>query len=205
MPNIKFIYFDVGGVLIFDYSGTNKWQEMKRDLGVSAEQDAIFEQIWQKHHSRICIDDDVDQIIPEFKRAGINIPANYSMLADFIARFTANVELHKIAQQIATTHQVGLLTNMYPRMLALIKKQQLIPDINWRAEIDSSIVGHQKPEPAIFELAEQASQIPPAQILFIDNSIENLNAAQQRGWQTLLYDPQNPKDSNLEIKGRLKL
>lgn len=34
---IKFIYFDVGGVVILDYSKTNKWNEMLTDLGIPEE------------------------------------------------------------------------------------------------------------------------------------------------------------------------
>ena len=43
MPDIKFIYFDIGGVLLLDFSKTNKWLEMRRDLGISPDLDSQFE------------------------------------------------------------------------------------------------------------------------------------------------------------------
>ena len=42
MSKISFVYFDVGGVILLDYSGTNKWVEMQRGLGINPELDAKF-------------------------------------------------------------------------------------------------------------------------------------------------------------------
>lgn len=68
MQNIKFIYFDVGGVLLRDFSGTNKWQEMIKALGVTQKNESTFNEIWQQHRNKICIDCDVDHLIPIFKK-----------------------------------------------------------------------------------------------------------------------------------------
>jgi hypothetical protein len=35
MKNIKFVYFDLGGVTILDFSGTNEWFKLKQELGIS--------------------------------------------------------------------------------------------------------------------------------------------------------------------------
>ena len=53
MSDIKFVYFDVGGVLLLDYSGTDKWQQMKLDLGIVGDLDNIFEELWNKNNPRI--------------------------------------------------------------------------------------------------------------------------------------------------------
>ena len=44
-----------------------------------------------------------------------------------------------------------------------------------------------KPQAAIFELAEQRFSLVPAQTLFIDDNPHNVQAAQDRGWQALLF------------------
>lgn len=31
---IRFVYFDVGGVVIRDFSGTNRWEEFMKTIGV---------------------------------------------------------------------------------------------------------------------------------------------------------------------------
>lgn len=200
MRTIKFVYFDVGGVLNLDYSGTNKWVEMKRDLGVTEDLDKSFDQVWKKYRSRICIDCDVDTIIPEFEKAtGIKIPDDYSMLEDFVNRFDVNHSIWPLAQKAKQKYKVGLLTNQYPRMLDKIKEQNNIPDVNWDVTVDSSIVGFQKPEEKIYEIAEQMAGVNPNDIFFIDNGETHIEVAKKRGWQTLLYNPQDPENSSQKL------
>lgn len=206
MSDIKFVYFDVGGVALLDFSGTDKWFQMKRDLGISEELDDIFDKVWKTHRSRICLDCDVDTIIPEFIEAtGITIPETYSMLNDFVTRFDINHSIHPVINAAKDKFNVGLLTNMYPRMLNKILKMNLIPDIGWKAIVDSSEVGFQKPHAGIYEIAEKQSQVNPDEIFFVDNGIEHIEAAAKRGWQTMLYDPQKPEESSKELNTRLGL
>ncbi|PIY80694.1 MAG: hypothetical protein COY80_01520 [Candidatus Pacebacteria bacterium CG_4_10_14_0_8_um_filter_42_14] len=205
MGDIKFVYFDVGGVLLKDYSGSNKWVEMRRDLGVTEDLDKKFEFVWNKYRSKICIDRDVDTLIPEFEEAtGLSFPENHSILADFVNRFELNLSIWPIVKQIANKYKVGLLTNMYPRMLSLIQEKKLVPDLAWDVVVDSSLVGYQKPETEIFLLAEKLAKVEPNQIFFVENSKEHTEAAEKRGWKTLLYDPKDPQTSNsalLELLG----
>lgn len=202
----KFVYFDVGGVLLLDYSGTNKWVEMKRDLGVTEDLDEKFDEVWKRHRSRICIDCDVDNIVSDFeKEVGIVIPENYSMLADFVNRFEVNDGIWLVAQSVKEKYKTGLLTNQYPRMFNLVKEKNLIPDVDWDVVVDSSVVGYQKPEQAIFELAEKEANHDPSEIFFIDNSPEHLEGAKKRGWKTFLYDPQNVTESNKKLTEILDL
>ncbi len=206
MNSIQFVYFDVGGVLLLDYSGTQKWTEMKRDLGITPDLEGKFDAVWQKYRTKICIDCDVDTLSPEFQKATqLQIPKQYSMLEDFTNRFERNPSIWPIAQKASEKYQVGLLTNMYPRMLPLLQKKQLIPDISWNAVVDSSTAGFQKPEDEIFEIAEKKAKVPADEIFFVDNSPENVAAAMQRGWQTMLYDPQNPVESSKELARLLGL
>ena len=44
-------------------------------------------------------------------------------------------------------------------------------------------VGEMKPFGAIYEAAEQAAEVPSNQILFLDDRLENIQAAQARGWR----------------------
>lgn len=202
----KFVYFDVGGVLLLDYSGTNKWIEMKRDLGVSKDLDSNFDAIWKRYRSQICIDCDVDTLVPIFeKEVKITFPKDYSMLSDFVNRFEENKGIWEVAKQAKNKYGVGLLTNQYPRMLNLVQERKLIPDVEWDAVVDSSVVGYQKPDQGIFELAEKMADYDPDSLFFIDNSSEHVEGAKKRGWKTLLYDPQNTDDSNKQIMEALHL
>ncbi|NTU73791.1 HAD-IA family hydrolase [Candidatus Roizmanbacteria bacterium] len=193
---ISFIYFDLGGVVELDYSGTNKWEEMRRDLGVTKEQDASYESVWNRYQSKICLDCDVDTLIPMLeKEVGVKFPEGYSVLEDFVNRFEKNPSMWPFLEEVKKKYRIGLLTNMYPRMFSLIKRRGLMPPVEWDVIIDSSVVGLQKPDPKIYELAEHLADVKGEQILFVENTKGHIEAVKQFGWSTFLYDPQKPEES----------
>jgi FMN phosphatase YigB (HAD superfamily) len=206
MTKIEFVYFDIGGVLLLDFTTTNKWIELKRDLGVKPELDAEFDKVWQKYEARVCLDYDVDNMVFELaKISGIKIPQKYSLLDDFINRFEKNHSIWPVVKKASQKYKVGLLTNMYPRMLSLIEKNRLIPNINWNAVVDSSKVGFQKPEDGIFKTAENMAGFKRHEILFIENSKQHVEAAKKLGWNTLLYNTANPVLSSKKVEQVLQL
>jgi len=174
---------------------------MKRGLGISKKQDKSFTKIWDQYKNNVCIDFDVDNLIPVLKnKLNLNIPKGYSMLEDFVNRFDLNLSIWPIAKYAKEHYKVGLLTNQYLKMLPLIRKRKLIPDIKWNAIIDSSVVGLQKPDPEIFKLAQKKAKTKPKYILYIDNDQKHLDSASSLGWQTFLYDPTNPKKSSKKLE-----
>lgn len=64
---IKFIYFDVGGVVIRDFSGTNKWEELKTGMGIKPEQAEAFNEIFDKYEPEVCVGRDVETLVPMLK------------------------------------------------------------------------------------------------------------------------------------------
>lgn len=202
---IKFIYFDVGGTLLIDFNKTNKWQQMKQDLGVTDKNDKNFEAIWKEYRHKICINQDVDDLIPILNsKVGLKIPKNYSMLEDFINRFDLNPSVWPVAEYAKEKFKVGLLTNQYPRMLKIIRKRKLIPDINWDIVIDSSVVGLQKNDLNYFKFSQEKAKTEPKHILYIDDKPEFLKKAAKLGWKTFLYDPASPIQSSKELLKLLK-
>jgi len=200
--DIKFIYFDVGGVAILDFSKTNKWQEMTQALGVNEPNRKRFDGIFNEFEPEICVSKkSLDKFVEVVKsKLGMSLPADYSMLDDFVDRFEANVSLHPILNKLAEQYQLGLLTNMYPNMLNKIKERSILPPIEWNVVIDSSIEGVRKPQDEIYKLAEDKSGFDGSKILFVENSPMHVEAAKKRGWQTLLYDPSNVSGSNKRLK-----
>lgn len=198
---ISFIYFDIGGVLLKDYSGNNKWEEMKQGMGLTGEKSVTFEILWKKYQPRVCLDYDVDLLIPLIEeKCSVKFPAGYSLLHDFVSRFEINPDIWTVVNSIRSDYPAGLLTNMYPRMLDLIKKSGLLPDIEWDAEIDSSVVGFKKPDKRIFEIATESAYFPGEEILFVENSRKNTAAAESYGWQTYYYDSENYRKSTADLK-----
>lgn len=205
MQQIQFVYFDVGGVLIKDFSGNHKWEELKRDLGVNPETDPAFEAAWDTIDEQVCIDFDVDGLTDTIRTIpGIKIPDQYSMLDDFVNRFEFSPLIWPLVNQLSQSISLGLLTNMYPRMLDKIFKRGLVRKEFFNVIIDSSVVGFKKPQPEIFALAQKSAGVEAHQILFIDNSLENVKAAQNLGWQTFLFDSLIIESSIRSLQIRLK-
>jgi HAD superfamily hydrolase (TIGR01509 family) len=197
---ISFVYFDVGGVVIQDYSGTNKWQEMKRGMGINEEKEIFFNMVWEKYKDEVCIGKDVDSLIPIIENdCQINLPQGYSLLTDFINRFEKNPSIWPVIAIIQKLCKVGLLTNMYPRLFEGIRSHGLLPPNSWNVVIDSSVVGYQKPDRKIFEIAEKKAQTKKQEILFVENDLKNIQAASDFGWQTFLYDSKNPRKSSGDL------
>ena len=194
---IKFIYFDVGGVVIKDFSGTNKWSELKKDIGVSLSQNEDFDAFFDKYESELCMGRNLKTLLPLIKKEfSINFPKNYIFLNEFVNRFDKNDTLWPLLEKLRNKYRICLLTNMYPNMLNEIYKRKIMPSINWDTIIDSSIEGFSKPSTQIYKIAQQKANVKSNQIIFIDNSQKNIKAAQEVGWNTFLYDSSNLSKSN---------
>ena len=198
---IKFIYFDVGGVIIKDFSGTDKWDDLKHELGIPFDKNREFEDIYDLYQDEINTNREIDSLLPIYKeRFDIKVPRNYSLLIDgFVKRFERNLDIWPIIKRAKSKFKIGLLTNMYPHMLEEIKKAGLLPDVEFDQIIDSSIEKVQKPYKEIFELAQKRSGFKGNEILFVDNSKKHLSVPKKLGWQTFYYDSSKINKSNLDL------
>ncbi len=198
---ISFVYFDVGGVVVLDFSGTNKWAQLKKELGIPAKRYAEFEAFWDTYEPEVNAGREVETLLPLIKkRFGSTLPRRYSFLIDgFVNRFEVNKSIWPVISNIHKQCKIGLLTNMYPHMFEAIKKKGLLPKVKWDAIIDSSKEGIPKPNPRIFELAERKAGFTGKEILFVDNSHTHIDAARDFGWQTFLYDSAKPEDSSYRL------
>lgn len=197
---ISFVYLDVGGVANIDFSGNNKWGELRDGLGITPETRAAYDAIWAKYWPEVCTSYDVERLVPIFRQElGLKLPPDYSLLNDFVGRFEPNPSIWPVAEGIKRSVPVGLLTNMYIGMLEGILKAGILPPIDWDVIIDSAVVGYQKPDVKIFEIAQAKAGVPGGQILFADNSAEHVEAAKTLGWQTFLYDSANPEQASKDL------
>ncbi len=198
---IKFVYFDVGGVVIRDFSGTNKWEELKSGMGIKSDQVKDFNEIFDKYEPDVCVGRDVETLVPMFReKLGLKLPENYSFLLDFVNRFEKNESIWPILKKLKENRRMGLLTNMYPNMLDAIYKAGLMPEIEWDLIIDSSIEKVRKPQVEIFQLSQDRSGFKGEEILFVENGAKHVEAAKKFGWQTFLYDPTNVAQSNHDLE-----
>jgi len=194
---IKFAYFDVGGVVIRDFSDTNKWSELRAGLGLKDEQDKEFRSFFKLHEPEVCVGKDLEALVPLLaNKFGIKFPQGYSLLMDFVKRFERNESIWPLIEKAKAKYKVGLLTNMYPGMLTAIKDAKLFPEINWDVVVDSCIEKMAKPNAEIYELAQRKTGFKAEEILFIDNGEKNLIIPRKLGWKTFLYDTKNVAAAN---------
>lgn len=193
---VKFVYFDVGGVAVRDFSGTDKWLQMKKFMGIKEEDYNRFDDFYYKLQKEIHIGRDVETLVPMIeKEFSIVLPDNFSYLNYFIDRFEKNDTLFPIIEHIRKNNRIGLLTNMYPRMLRAIFDKELLKENIWDIVIDSTIERCQKPDKEIFMLSEKRANVKGEDILFIENSIINIEAAKLCGWNTFYYESKDHSGS----------
>lgn len=201
MTKISFVYFDVGGVVIQDYSDTNKWDVMRSELGAVGDLADRFETIFRQYNDRLTRGsitvDDLHQLIA--KELHLAVAPDFSILNYFVDHFDTNTHIWPAIKQAQAKTSIGLLTDQYLGMLDQIKAKKLLPPAHWDVIIDSSVEKFKKPMPEIYQLASHRAGVPAQQILFIDNLQVNLDAAVSAGWQTYLYDSRNYKQSSQKL------
>lgn len=207
MNEVKYIYFDVGGVVVLDYSKTDRWNKMLSDLWMNKNQKEIFEVFFREYETRICTwKVTTEDFIKDIQsKTDIKFPKGYSMLEDFVNRFESNTSLVSLLETLSRSFELWLLTNMYPWMLGLIKNHSLLPNVWWKNVVDSSVVWFAKPDRDIFLIAESECWYSSNEILFVENTIKHIDAAKSLGWQTCLYDPSDIKTSNNNLLGILNI
>ncbi len=186
---LRFVFFDFGGVLIKDFSKTNKWEGLMDYWRVKKEQQNEFSEWWDEIEPKLDIGESLTSLLPVFRnKYGVKVDEESDVLGDFVDRFERNEALWSVVREIKKNQRVGLLTNMYPQMLDRIKQVGLLPEVDWDQVVDSSIMGVRKPDEAIFERAEELTGVSGEEILFIENTKRHLETAKGRGWNTYQFD-----------------
>lgn len=194
---IRFVYFDVNGCLVRFFQ--KAFTQIAADNGLSA--DSVETAFWH-YNDEVCRG---NISIEEFGAAlarRLSVPSidwqNYYLEA--LDPMPGMTELITWASE---NFQVGLLTNIMPNVLDIMRATGLVPDIAYDAIVDSSVVGAVKPEAAIYDIAAEKAGVAEDQILFIDDSRPNLITAEKRGWHVLWFDDYEPAASIERIRSAL--
>lgn len=198
---IKFVYFDLGGVVINDFSKNNKWEVMKKVMGVKPSFEKEFDEFYDKYeHEDVCLTRPVDTLIPILEeKFDMKFPKEFSMNQYFIDHFDKNSFIEPVIKEINIKSKIGILSNQYVDMFEGIQKKNILPKVKWDVVVDSTKVLLQKPDPKIFEYATNKAGVLKQEILFVDNSQKNIDAGIKFGWQTFLYNSANHKKSSEEL------
>ena len=89
-------------------------------------------------------------------------------------------------------------------MYQWIIEKAILPNLPWAAVVDSSVEGCRKPDAEFLKIAEDRAGVRGQDILFIDNTQENVDAAKKFGWQAYFYDSADPAQSSKSLLLYLK-
>lgn len=195
---VRFVYFDINGCLVgFFHEAFDKLAEVS-----GAPPDVIETAFW-RYNDDVCRG---DMSMDEFNRAfggAIGIE-NVDWLAYYLEAIKTIEGMDEMVRWAGEHYRIGLLTNIMPGFVSVMRERGLLPNAQYEAIIDSSDVGAIKPEPKIYEIAAQRAGCAPGEILLIDDSRTNLMAAEKQGWHVLWFNDYRPKESIKRIKDTLE-
>jgi HAD superfamily hydrolase (TIGR01509 family) len=195
---VTFVYLDINGTLIRFFH--KAFTEVARKAGVSTD---IVETLFWRHHDAIATG---HSNIEEFNRV---LGQELSLQNfDWHEYYMANVEpmphIMEMVEWISQNYEIGIFSNSFPGFIDEMRQQNIIPNVPYKAVVDSSKVGRIKPDMKIYEVAQQLAAVEPREILLIDNERPNLTVADRAGWHTLWFDETQPEESIARIKSALE-
>lgn len=195
---IEFIYFDINGCLVRFFH--RAFTELAMRTGASAD---IVETTFWHYNDQVCRG--------EMTMAEFNATLARELKTDpidWIEYYMDAIEpipiMDETVRWTAEHYRIGLLTNIMPGFIKIMRERGLLPDVAYDAIIDSSEVKTIKPESGIFAIATERSGVPAENILFVDDSRANLMAAEKHGWHVLWFDDYRPDESAERIREALR-
>lgn len=195
---IKFFYCDINGVLVRFFQ--KAFVNIAKDYHLSV--DKVENAFWHFND-----DANLGKMSPvEFDRnmsKVLNIE-NFTWQERYLEAIEPIRSMQKLLVNLSKEMEIGLLSNISNGLIERMVKLRILPDINYKAIIDSSEVHEIKPNAEIYRIAENRSGYRGGEILFVDDSRTNLTSAEKFGWHVLWFDDFMPEDSVERVKQALK-
>jgi len=193
----RFVFFDINGCLVrFLHEGFN---QLASDSG--ARPDEVENLFWH-YNDAVCRGELGLEEFNTIIAHELNMPS-VRWQDYYLSSVEPILEMHELAKWVSERYHIGLVSNIMPGLIDTMLERKLLPDIEFDAVIDSSVVGAIKPERAIYQAATSKAGVEPEEILFIDDDRANLMAAEHLGWQVLWFDDYQPADAAQRIKTSL--
>lgn len=194
----QFVYFDINGCLVRFYH--QAFTRISADCDLPSDQ---VETAFWHYNAQVCRG---AMTMHEFNAAlgkRLHMPS-FEWFHYYLETTKATPGMHELVSWVAEHYGVGLLTNIMPGLVDVLRDVGLVPNISYDVVIDSSAVHLVKPERAIYELAGAKAGVEPHEILFIDDSRTNLMAAEKLGWHVMWFDDAHPEVSIARIRESLQ-
>ncbi len=196
---VRFVYFDINGCLVHFFH--QAFGKVAAETGASAD---VIETAFWLYNDEVCrgtmsMDDFNLQLAHRLGVPSVDWESYY------LDSVLATPGMDELVHWVAEHYRIGLLTNIMPGFVMAMRARGLLPDVNYDAIIDSSEVGHIKPESKIFHIAAERANAAPHEILFIDDDRNNIMAADKLGWNVLWCDDFHAEETIARIRKSLEL
>jgi len=194
----RIVAFDLGGVLI---RICNRWSEaidraplaqsLNDGLGLLDESAALVAYQAGEY--------DTSEYLVELARfLGCRTPEQAMLVHNAILVEPYPVTAELIQDVLSTGLQAGCLSNTNDLHWQEIFDSGRFPFADLlTVNVASHLVGANKPDPAMFEAFEHKSGFSGSEIVYFDDSRENVEAARARGWQAHSVDPSDSTSSQV--------
>lgn len=184
----RFIYFDLGNVLLF-FDHHLAARQMAEVAGIPAERvwQVVFESDLAPRYESGEVDDRA--FYEAFCRATDTRPDFDALLLAGSDIFTLNVSIVPVVAALrAAGYRLGILSNTSPAHWNYCTGgRYVILDREFDVHALSYEIGACKPDPKIYEAAAKLAGVPPEHIFFIDDVARNVAGAQAAGFDAVQY------------------
>ncbi len=138
------------------------------------------------------------------KEQQITLPENWTEQFQHVLKESINVNpgMYVLIDQLKEKEiRVGLLSNIETRVAKLIRSFDLYQP--FEPCLLSCEIGYDKPDPRAYEVLMSQLELPPEQIVFIDDLAENIEAAKKLGIDAILFTSHAQIQTELRSRGAI--
>lgn len=184
---MKVLMVDVDGVLVHGrpQDGLPYFTSIERDLGIQPE--VLQQEFFKRHWPEIIVGR--EPLMPHLEEVLSRVAPHLSAqrLADYWFENDSRLDhafLEVLARYRADGTAVFLATNQEH-----LRAKYLMEQLGLAAHVDgifySAALGHRKPSQEFFGLAQETLGVPADEVVFIDDLLENIEAARLFGWRAI--------------------
>jgi len=179
---IKTVIFDYAGVLTATKNNYKFAKKYHKRFGLDA--DELMGLTYAKWKPALISKESESEYWSELEKA---LGTDQVILKDLIIKtFPLDLRIIKIIDKIKNKYKIVMMSNQVESWLEdVIRRDNLKEKFHYF--INSYNVGLTKPDLEIFKLALRETKSEPQETLFVDDSVENIEAAKKMGIQVILF------------------
>jgi len=197
MSHIQAVFWDLGGVIIRTEDRTRR-AEWETRLGLpprELDQIVFAGEMGRKAAVGQAGTEDVWKWVGE--KLGLDSEQLEELRQDFWRGEDLDLELVEYIRRLRPTYRTGLISNAWPEIREQIENEWRIADA-FDKLIISAEVGLAKPDPRIYQLALEGLGVEASRTIFVDDFIENLEAASALGMHPVHFKNRTQAQQQVE-------